>query len=224
MNFKELKSGVSIEGDAIPSFKTDIKSQKYIYLIGGVHGDEVEGVYVAQKIFEWLQETTEVELPMVVIPILNVDGYRTGSRTNSHGVDLNRNLDCDSWVAEFKQPQHNPGPSPMSEPENKYLDKLFQKFAPSLILSIHSWKPVINFNGDCEHLAQIISSENNYQVVGNIGYPPPGSLGDYAPAKYDCPVITFECPKIDDNLSLQDIWDENKEGFIKLLKSDEVRV
>ncbi len=43
MIFSELENGTSLEGHPITVFKTDIKASKYLYLLAGVHGDEVEG-------------------------------------------------------------------------------------------------------------------------------------------------------------------------------------
>ena len=51
MIFRELRPGITVAGEKIPAFFSDVLSpqNKYIYLIAGVHGDEVEGVYVLQK-------------------------------------------------------------------------------------------------------------------------------------------------------------------------------
>lgn len=225
MNFINLKSGTSVEGDEIEAFRSDKKDKTYVYLMGGVHGDEVEGVYVLKQLFEWLQETeqNDIDISFIVIPILNVDGYRAGSRTNAHGVDLNRNLPSKNWVSEVKDPKNNPGPSPLSEPENAYLEGLFAKFPPHFILTFHSWKPILNFNSDCEDVAQFLAKYNNYPVAGDIGYPTPGSLGNYAPEKYGAPVITFECPVLSDDIDLKSIWDENKEGLKALLRTDLIK-
>ena len=71
MIFSEIDKGSSAEGYDIPVFKTDMKSPKYLYLIGGVHGDEVEGVYVLKELFQWLKlEHTIEDMPIIVVPIL----------------------------------------------------------------------------------------------------------------------------------------------------------
>jgi predicted deacylase len=90
MNFIELKSGTSVEGSEIKAYKTDVKASSYIYIIAGVHGDEVEGVYVGNQLFEWLKEEENLELPLVVVPIQNVDGYRAGTAIliQSHGYQM----------------------------------------------------------------------------------------------------------------------------------------
>ena len=220
MQLSKLKSGKSVEGNEITSYISDKKSKKYIYLMGGVHGDEVEGVYVVDKLMKWLEDDVDVDLPLVVVPILNVDGYRSGSRVNSHGVDLNRNLDTQCWQGDFKEAKNNPGPSPLSEPENVYLMELFKKFPPAFILTLHSWKPIVNYNGDCKEVAEFLANYNNYPIADDIGYPTPGSLGTYASVNLGAPVITFECPTLDESgKDLNQIWKENEEAFKNLLKS-----
>jgi len=216
MNFLELKSGTSVEGQEIKAFKAEEKGAKCIYLIAGVHGDEVEGVFVLKQLFSWLQETDDHTIPLLVIPTLNIDGHRCGARVNAHGVDLNRNLPSDNWSNDFKEQKYNPGNKPLSEPENQFLVNLFDKYPPLFIISFHTWKPLLNYNGDCIDIANFLSRHNNYSVEGDVGYETPGSLGEYAPKKYNSPVLTYELPKIDTGLSLNDIWLQNHFGLKKL--------
>ncbi len=219
MIFTEMSPGQSVEGVDIPAFKTDVKAKNYIYLIAGTHGDEVEGVYVLQKYFEWLKEDHDLEeLPLIVIPILNVDGYKQGTRVNSHAVDLNRNYPVE-WSPDFKKKKYNPGPSALSEPENIFLKKLFDKFKPAIILSFHSWKPIINYNGDSEDIAKAIGNLNGYPIADDIGYETPGSLGSFVPTEYNAGVITFECPPFSEEKPLQAIWEENEDALKNLFSS-----
>jgi murein peptide amidase A len=222
MNFIELKPGKSVEGHKILSYKTEGSAQRYIYLLAGVHGDEVEGVYCLEQYFNWLKECDDLNIPMVVIPMLNVDGHSLQCRTNAHGVDLNRNLKTTTWSADYTEKKYNPGPEPLSEPENKYLVKLFSKFPPKLIISFHSWKPMINYNGDCLELAKYMNSFTQYEVASDVGYPTPGSLGDFGPNQLKAPVITYELPQIDqtgpsgETYTLKEIWQENQKCFEEL--------
>jgi murein peptide amidase A len=227
MNFINLKSGVSVEGDEILAFRSEEKAQTYCYLMAGVHGDEVEGAYVLKNIFEWLKENEldeDIKAKFIIIPTLNPDGLRVASRTNSHGIDLNRNFPTKNWTSEAREERYNPGTQPLSEPENIFLDKMFKKFPPHLILTFHSWKPFINYNGDCKEVAEFLAKHNKYPIHADIeGHPTPGSLGEYATETYNTPVLTFECPVITDNLSLKDIWQENKEALLNLLQSDLIK-
>jgi protein MpaA len=222
MIFSELESGTSLEGLPITVFKTDIKAPKYLYLLAGVHGDEVEGVYVLKELFNWLKnEHSLKDMPIVVLPILNVDGYRAQSRVNAHLVDLNRNLPTKDWTPEKTQPKYNPGAKPLSEPENQFLVKLLDKYKPGLIISFHTWKPILNHNGDCQDIAQYLHQFNKYEMAGDIGYPTPGSLGTFGVEKYNAPVLTFECPELKTHReSLKDIWKENEEGLKRMFQTE----
>jgi protein MpaA len=222
MIFSEIDSGSTLEGNPIHVYKTDIKAPKYLYLLAGVHGDEVEGVYVLKELFQWLKnEHTLKDLPMIVVPILNEDGYRAQSRVNAHSVDLNRNLPTKDWVGTATQAKYNPGPKPLSEPENQFLVKLFDKYRPGLIISFHTWKPILNYNGDCKDVAEFFATYNNYEVASDIGYPTPGSLGTYGVEKYEASVLTFECPELRKHReTLKEIWQENEEGLKNFFLTD----
>lgn len=220
MIFKELQPGTSLEGMEIAALKTTNKAPKYLYLLAGTHGDEVEGVYVLNELLNWIKEDDEISIPMVIIPILNPDGYREGRRVNAHCVDLNRNMPTSDWQKEHKKEKYNPGPSPGSEKENQFLIKLLDKFPPALTISFHSWKPMLNYNGDIKDVADYLGSFNGYPVKDDIGYPIHGSLGTYIPEKFNTGVLTFECPTLDGKNTLEEIWKENEKGLKNLLKSD----
>ena len=223
MIFSAIESGKSIEARDIPAFKSDSKTDsKYLYLIGGTHGDEPEGVHVLKELFSWIKSESNLpDLPIIVVPVLNPDGFQTQTRVNARAVDLNRNYPSKDWSTEHSKPRYNPGPEPLSEPENKFLIQLFDKYTPGLILTFHTWKPMVNYNGDCKDVAEIISNHNNYELAPDIGYPTPGSLGTFMSETYKAPVITFECPEMVEGMpKLQDIWQENEEGLKAFMKSE----
>ena len=126
-------------------------------VLSAVHGDETEGASCLAGFIYDLEES-QIELPdnvrLVVIPIANPDGFFGFTRGNGNGVDLNRNLPTKDWTAEAREPKYNPGSSPGSEPENKVLLEQIEKESPELIVSLHSWKPLYNVNGDAHKVAQ----------------------------------------------------------------------
>jgi protein MpaA len=220
MKFTELESGTSVKGEKIKAYKSDIDAPKFNYILGAVHGDEVEGAYLAIKLHEWLAETTEVSLPMIIVPIVNVDGYKAGTRVNGNGVDLNRNLPSAQWTPEAREAKYFPGKAPLSEPENQYLVSLFKKYPPRFILSFHSWYPVINYNGACKEIAEFLASYNKYPIEADfLSHPTPGSLGEFGPQEFKSPVLTFECPVLSETVTLESVWKENEEAFKKLFTS-----
>ena len=221
MIFIDLPPGKSAEGYDIPAFMTDVKAQKYLYLFAGTHGDEVEGVFVMKELFNWLKTEHAIkDIPMIVIPILNVDGYRVSSRVNAHLVDLNRNYPTKDWKKDFTQKKYNPGPKPLSEPENQFLVNLLDKYPPAFVISFHTWKPILNYNGDCQDVAEFISNYNGYPISPDIGYATPGSFGTFVPEKYNAGVITYECPPLSDTKNLKDIWKENELPLKNFIQSD----
>lgn len=220
MKFVELTSGTSVKGEIIKSFKTEKSAPKYNYILGAVHGDEVEGAHLAAELFKWLQATDEVDLPVIVVPVVNVDGFKLKTRVNGNGVDLNRNLPSAQWTPEAREEKYFPGVAPLSEPENKYLVSLFEKYPPRFILSFHSWYPVINYNGACKEIAEFLASYNKYPIEADfLTHPTPGSLGEYGPQALGAPVLTFECPVLSDTVTLESVWKENEEAFKNLFTS-----
>jgi len=223
LRFESKKPGISTMGDKIELWKALKKSPRYLYLIGGFHGDEVEGVYVLNQLFKWLSnedQGLEMNLPMVVIPILNTDGYRMGTRCNATGVDLNRNLPAKNWSESHQDAKYHPGKKAGSESETSYLVKRFKKWPPYLVMSFHSWKPMINYDGNLQVVAEYLSTYNQYPVCDDVGYETPGSLGSYCAESLNVPVLTLEYPRISKDLSLAEIWNQNEEGLKELFMSN----
>jgi murein peptide amidase A len=181
--------GLPIESYTFQSSNTD---SPQVLILGGVHGDEVEGVTVALGLLRTFQESYRLKLQTTLIPRFNPDGVLLKTRSNFNGVDLNRNLPTKDWTSEVKSPRYHPGSHPASEPENQALIHLLSQIKPHLIISLHSWYPVLNVNGDCEPEAQIIQKHTGYKIDQDIGYPTPGSLGTYAGLERQMPTLTYE--------------------------------
>lgn len=176
-----------------------------ILWMGGIHGDEPEGVELAKKTQFWLEEHSDEELvPWVVIPCLNPDGFAVGTRVNGRGVDLNRNYPASNWSPEHKASRYYPGAHPGSEPEIASLCQLISQISPRLIVHCHSWQPCIVATGplakmDGERLAQV----TGYALQETIGYDTPGSLSQYGWHDYKIPVI---CIEEQEGVSLPTVW------------------
>ena len=221
MGFEELASGITAQGLKIEAYRSLEKTGlKYVYLMAGVHGDEIEGILALKTFLTWSKLKTS-SLPLIIIPVLNVDGHRLGTRVNANGVDLNRNFPSPNWSPKVRAAKYHPGMAPLSEPENKFLDKLFTFHPPGIIFTFHSWKPLLNYNGDCKDVADFLGRYNSYMVCPDTeGHPTPGSLGDYAPFKYNSPVLTYEFPLLKEGDHFSTIWEDNREGLEKLFSSD----
>jgi protein MpaA len=217
MKFIELKSGKSVKGVDIKAYKSEKSAEKYHYVLGAVHGDEIEGAHLAKMLYEWLKENNTVDYPIIFVPIVNIDGFNAGTRVNANGVDLNRNLPSEQWKPEALEAKYFPGKEPLSEPENKFIVELFEKYPPRFVLSFHSWYPVLNYNGKCKEVAEFLKKYNHYSIEADFeNHPTPGSLGEFGPQRFNTPVLTFECPLVSEGATLEGIWNENKEGLTRL--------
>lgn len=175
----------------IPGFAFGRMGPK-VLILGGVHGDEIEGVEAAYGLLRKWNTAYPYKIQMRIIPAFNLDGVIRRQRTNARGVDLNRNMATNDWSPEVATPRYNPGPAANSEPETRALIGFLEQFKPELIISLHSWKPLLNVNGDCTREASVIAQHTGYPIEESIGYPTPGCLGTYCGLERDIPTLTYE--------------------------------
>jgi hypothetical protein len=188
-----------------------------VLMLGGIHGDELSAVSLVFKWMQHLQDQRFQPFHWRVIPCLNPDGLLSdpATRTNAHGVDLNRNFFTTSdWEADaignwkrktYSNPRYYPGPAPLSEPESRSLTETIRRFHPDIIISVHAPFDVLDFDGSRKppkHFGFL-----DLHQIGTY----PGSLGNYAGIGLDIPVITLELPNarlMPTPAQTQRIWDD----------------
>ena len=208
--------GQTVEG--LPLWAHEFKPAKVCFrllVLGGVHGDEPEGVVLAQALLADLQKHYPYNIHLHLVPVLNPHGLWHLKRTNANRVDLNRNLPTSDWSPQAAKPKYHPGPTAGSEAENKALLQLLQASKPDLVVSLHSWHPLLNTNGNCREVAEVIAHHTGYKVKDDIGYPTPGSLGTYCTQVLDIPCLTYECER---GLKFARIVNEHRPALHKALK------
>lgn len=175
----------------IPAYRFGHLGPK-VLILGGVHGDEIEGVWAAYGLLDSFAGSFPYHLDLILVPAFNLDGVLAKERRNARKVDLNRNLPTRDWTDNVAQERYFPGPSANSESENQALVRFLESEKPALIISLHSWKPLLNINGDCLVEAEAIHRHTGYRIEESIGYPTPGCLGTYAGLERDMPTLTYE--------------------------------
>jgi hypothetical protein len=184
-----------------PLFQRDVISPNAhlrVLVIGGIHGDELSSTSL---VLHWIAAASETpsNIHWRFVPLVNPDGMMLDkpTRTNSHGVDLNRNFPTPNWDKEApsywnqrtqKDPRRYPGPKPLSEPESKWLHDEMAAFKPNLIVSVHAPYGVLDFDGPTvppQRLGRLYLDQ-----VGIF----PGSLGNYGGVHKKVPVVTIELP------------------------------
>jgi protein MpaA len=206
--------GHDICGKLLPA-RTD---SRRILLIGGVHGNETEGVsFMEQFVNEFaLNQTSSPFNPTIyVLPVFNPDGFLNFHRGNANLVDLNRNMPTKDWSNSYSEEKYFPGKSPASEPETHIMTRLLDKFKPDFILSFHSWKPMININGPAMPFAEAIYKKLRMEIVDDIGYPTPGSLGTYAGWERNIPTITIEFER---GIKLDSVYPLARDGILESIQ------
>lgn len=179
----------------------DRQPQGKVLLIGGTHGDELTSVSVT---FRWIQKLKQHHTGLFhwhVVPLMNPDGVlkREASRTNINGVDLNRNMPSNDWMATAlkywhgrgrKDPRKYPGQTAASEPETQWLIDEINRFKPDAIIAVHAPYGVVDFDSLALKYAPKSLGKLHLNLLGTY----PGSLGNYAGINRNIPVITLELP------------------------------
>lgn len=196
--------GITRDGLPIMAYKFGSDGPKAL-ILGGVHGNEPEGVVATHGLMKSFLEKFDLKMQITLVPAFNLDGVIKCQRGNSLGIDLNRNLPTKDWTSEVAKPEYNPGPEACSEPENKALVKWLDENKPHIIYSMHSWKPLLNVNGDIHPEAQVIQKATGYEIHEDIGYPTPGCLGTYTGLEGNTPTLTYEIQRGLDNASILSI-------------------
>jgi len=198
-NAAQLKptDGRSVQGRMLWSRDVVAPDAKIrVLVVGAMHGDELSSASVA---LHWIQRAVETpsNAHWRFIPALNPDGLmaRPARRTNINGVDLNRNFPTPNWKRDAKvywedrtkkDPRRWPGPSPLSEPESRYLHDEMERFKPDLIVSIHAPYGMLDFDGPTVPPARL-----GRLYLDQIGIFP-GSLGNFGGVHKGMPVVTIE--------------------------------
>jgi len=210
--------GTSAGGkDIVGKLLSGQQGGKRALLIGGVHGNETEGVrFMEDFVREFALGKTHspVASSVYVVPVFNPDGFLAFKRGNANGVDLNRNMPTKDWSDTFSEPKYFPGSRACSEPETSVMMKLVREFNPDFIISFHSWKPMININGPARPFAEVMQKKINMEIVEDIGYPTPGSLGTYAGWERHIPTITLEFER---GLPLDSIYPSSRDAILDTL-------
>ena len=168
------------------------KKSPNVLVIGCFHGDEPQGKFLIEKYMTMVDSTN-----LLFIPCLNEYGFNHNTRTNENQIDLNRNFPTLNWEQTEKNEFYG-GNKPASEVETQFVIETVEKYAPSVILTLHAPYKVVNYDGGCKNsefstkLIKRIAEIINYPIEPSIGYPTPGSFGTWAGVERDILTITLE--------------------------------
>lgn len=139
--------GRSVQGRPIKAIRLgDPAAERVALVVGLIHGDERAGLRIVDPIVGRAGELQGVQ--MWVIPSVNPDGVRAGSRKNAHGVDLNRNFPHRWRPGPPRSSGYYPGPGPASEPETQAVIEFVREIKPEISVWYHQpWGAVLACRG-----------------------------------------------------------------------------
>jgi hypothetical protein len=129
--------GTSTLGQPIRAFILG-RGPTRVLVVGCIHGDECAGSVVATRL---LHALAPPDGSIWIVPDLNPDGHAAKRRTNSHGVDLNRNFPG-TW-----QPLATAGDAPGSELETRVAMALIRRIRPHVTIWFHQPQALVRARG-----------------------------------------------------------------------------
>lgn len=206
---------VSREGRVIEA-RSFGESGPCVLVLAGLHGDEPEGVRLAEELMRRLAALGDEALRgrVVVVPRVNPDGLAAGTRKNARGVDVNRNFaTADFGRGEAGDPagRYYAGPAPTSEPETCAILGLVARHQPIMIVTLHAPLACVNYDGPAGEQAAALAAAAGLTLEPDLGYATPGSLGTYFGDERDIPVITVELAPGEND------WDRLTEALVALV-------
>ena len=197
----EGEFGTSREGRPLRSVSFG-DGEDRVLLLASIHGSEPAGTPLLERLIEELEAAPErwEGKRVVVVPVVNPDGYEAGTRGNARGIDLNRNFPADNFRGNRRD-----GPRPLSEPESLALRDLIEFERPARIVSIHQPLACVDFDGPGEALAEAIAARCDLSVRRLGGRP--GSLGSWAGETLGIPIVTLELRRGEERLEAEALWE-----------------
>jgi len=181
-------------------------------LIASIHGDERAGTPLLNKLKNHLKENKNLlyDKTVIIIPIVNPDGFAAKTRLNANHTDINRNFPSDNRIND-----PNSGSFALSESESWGLYKIINTYKPAKVLSFHESLGCIDYDGPAENMAEQLALKCKLPVR-KLGARP-GSFGSYVGLTLNTPIITIELTDEDSKKSAKKLWNDYKDMLIEAI-------
>jgi protein MpaA len=204
-------AGYSAKGKPI-TYTTLGNGDNVTLLFASIHGSERAGTPILNRLQNYLLENCRLldGKTVIIIPVVNPDGFAKKTRYNANGVDLNRN-----FPAPNRENSKTNGNFALSEIESYELYKIINIYKPSKILAFHEAMNCIDYDGPAEELAKRLAEKCKLPLK-KVGARP-GSLGSYIGLELNMPIITVEMTKDDSKASQSQLWNDYKDMLLEAI-------
>lgn len=195
--------GTSVKGRALVAATFGTSGPVTMY-VGAIHGNEPSSSGLMKAWIDDLEANPSLYSGkrVVVVPTINPDGLAANTRTNSRGVNLNRNFPTTGWTKDINDTDGvhagGGGTEPLSEPEAKALADLTISLRPRLLLSYHAVGSLVT--GDpggysaayAARYAAMVGYRDATGKSGTFDYDITGAYEDWTYSKQGIPSIVIE--------------------------------
>jgi predicted deacylase len=208
--------GYSTDGKEISGYVIGGGSDTTL-MFGSIHGNEMGTADLLNILVKYLKNNPTAiatSQRLVVIPILNPDGYydRT-DKLNANEVNLNLNFGTSDWAMYGSEGQYA-GPNAWSEAESRVFRSVVEKYLPNRMISYHSMGSLTNPESlsVSRELAWWYGVESGYSYYADPAWDYSGTATKWFEQTYQKAAITVE---LNDHY-LND-WEINKKPILELL-------
>jgi len=222
MNITEFEFGFTqLNNPLLAQRSTNFYNEKWLYLIAGVHGNEIEGISLSAKITTWLKDANELTFPCIIIPILDIDGHLYQDQVTIDNVNLNHLFPISSLRISRSKGVFTS--SNILPPEISSLIDLLRKYPPQMIINLRTastGSKVISVGDDALGPGSFLAKTTGYPLISD-NQPLAGTLEAFIYDFFLCPIVTLRLPHYSDKKTVNDISQDNLKG-IQLLLSGQI--
>ncbi len=215
--FGHSTKGKPIEGYVIG------KGQDTILLMANIHGNETGTKLLLDQFVAKIKSNPNIvsrKKRLVIIPLVNPDGYEINKKMNANSVNLNLNFDTPGWDTWGPLGTYA-GPKPFSEVESQIIKQVVLQYKPNMMISYHAQGALVapEESQSSFALAEWYADETGYTYEGSDS----SDLNFWGTATMwfvrttGNPAITVELPKLTES-----DWDTNKKALNDLISSNHV--